>query len=245
MSQLPNDAPTESMSLSISPQTKRNGTTLTIAGATGLMISLLLFLQYKSLLAPTLVLFGLSIVGLLLGISKLNEPPISIKLTPIGLSYFHRRGKVDIEWSNIVRLDSVRLTQNMQLIELPYIGFKLKKINPILDCISPRLATGLLTEQRPLFMTAATHDEDLQSLESYIGAEFTPFISHGDRYRGVLAMFGHRCQTLDDNLGYHLYISYDALDREPKEMVSLLRQWQQQALSDTAQQVVSNDRQSV
>jgi hypothetical protein len=209
------------------------------------MISLVLFLQYQSLLAPTLVLFGLSIVGLLLGISKLNEPPISIKLTNRGLSYFHRRGKVDIEWDNIQRLDSVRVTQNMQLIELPYIGFKLKKINPILDCISPRLATGLLTEQRPLFMTAATHDEDLQSLESYIGAEFTPYISHGERYRGVLAMFGHRCQTLADNLGYHLYVSYDALDREPKEMVSLLRQWQQRADNDAALLADNKDSQSI
>ncbi|MDP5146792.1 DUF2982 domain-containing protein [Shewanella sp. ULN5] len=218
-----------SETLTIHPQTKRNGLTLAISGAVGLLLSLILFIKLSYLFAFSLVIFGLSIVGLLLGIAKLNEPAVSLELTKTGLTYFHRRGQFTIGWDNIQRLDNARVTQNMELIELPYLGFKVKKMNPILDSISPRLATGLLTEQRPLLMTAATHDEDLQSLERYIGAEFNPFVSHGERYRGVLAMFGRRSETLAENLGYHLYISHDALDRDPKQMVSLLREWQQQA----------------
>lgn len=46
----------------------------------------------------------------------------------------------------------------------------------------------------------------------------------GDRYRGVLAMFGHRCVMLDTRLGYHLYIPHDSLDREAKDFIKLLRQ---------------------
>ena len=213
----------------ISPHSKRNGITLSLFGGLGLIFSIFIFIVFSSLFALGMMFFALGSIGLILGVAKIYQPPVSIILSPKGLEYFHRRGSVFIEWSNIQRVDSVRVNQNMELIELPYIGFNLKFINPILDCISPRLATGLLTEQRPLLMTAATQDEDLQSLEGYLGVEYTPLLVNGDRYRGVLAMFGHRCQTLHEQLGYHLYLSTDSLDREPQAFVSLLRQWQQQA----------------
>ncbi|MEZ8186260.1 DUF2982 domain-containing protein [Shewanella sp. 5S214] len=214
----------------ISPYAKRNGITLTVVGALSLVTSLIIFIGFKGFFVPGMLCFALGSVALVLGVAKVYQPAVSFKLMPTGVVFFHRRGQVFIEWHNIQRLDSVRVNQNMEMIELPYIGVKLKKINPILDCISPRLATGLLTEQRPLLMTAATQDEDLQSLEGYLGAEFTPLVVNGERYRGVLAMFGHRCQTLNEQLGYHVYLSIDSLDREPKEFVALLRQWQRQAL---------------
>jgi hypothetical protein len=215
--------------LLISPFIKRNGITLTLVGAVSLVASLIIFIGLKGMFALGMLCFALGSVALILGIAKVYQPAVSFKLTSAGVAFFHRRGQVFIEWENIQRLDSVRVNQNMEMIDLPYIGVKLKKINPILDCISPRLATGLLTEQRPLLMTAATQDEDLQSLEGYLGAEFTPLVVNGERYRGVLAMFGHRCQTLNEQLGYHVYLSIDSLDRDPKEFVALLRQWQQQA----------------
>ncbi|MGI2170566.1 DUF2982 domain-containing protein [Shewanella sp. MF05960] len=215
--------------LLISPFSKRNGITLTILGAVSLLTSLIVFIGFGSLFALGMMFFALGSVSLILGVAKVYQPAVSFKFTAEGVAFFHRRGQVFIEWDNIQRLDNVRVNQSMELIELPYIGVKLKKINPILDCISPRLATGLLTEQRPLLMTAATQDEDLQSLEGYLGVEYTPLVVNGDRYRGVLAMFGHRCQTLNEQLGYHLYLSIDSVDRDPKEFVSLLRQWQQQA----------------
>ncbi|WP_254693789.1 DUF2982 domain-containing protein [Shewanella sp. MEBiC00475] len=211
----------------ISPYSKRNGITLSIVGAVSLIASLIIFIGFKGFFVLGMLCFALGSVGFILGFAKLYQPAVSFKLTTEGVEFFHRRGQVFIEWHNIQRVDSVRVNQNMELIELPYIGVKLKQINPILDCISPRLATGLLTEQRPLLMTAATQDEDLQSLEGYLGVEYTPLLVNGDRYRGVLAMFGHRCQTLHEQLGYHLYLSIDSLDREPKEFVVLLRQWQQ------------------
>ncbi|WP_192022451.1 DUF2982 domain-containing protein [Shewanella sp. WPAGA9] len=219
---------TQENTLLISPFGKRNGITFTVFGSLALFISLVLFITAKHLFGIGIVLFGFGSVSLILGIAKINQPSASFKLTQAGVEYFHRRGTVHIGWNNIQRIDVSRVTQNLELIELPYIGFKLKKINPILDNISPRLATGLLTEQRPLLMTAATQDEDLQSLETYLGAEFTPLVVNGDRYRGVLAMFGHRCQTLESHLGFHLYISVDSLDRAPMAFVALLREWQQE-----------------
>ncbi|MDO6620603.1 MULTISPECIES: DUF2982 domain-containing protein [unclassified Shewanella] len=216
--------------LFIAPHNKRNGISLTIAGGIAVFISLILFINNKSLFGVGMVFFAVGSVGLVLGVAKINQPKASFKLSAAGFDYYHGRGTVHVAWDNVQRIDVSRVTQNLELIELPYIGIKLKHINPILDCISPRLATGLLTEQRPLLMTAATQDEDLQSLETYVGAEFTPLVVNGERYRGVLAMFGHRCQTLDAQLGFHLYLSIDSLDRAPAEFVSLLRQWQQQSI---------------
>ena len=224
-----------SESLLIAPHGKRNGISLTIAGSIAVFISLIIFVNTKSLFGVGMVLFGFGSVGLVLGVAKVNQPKASFELSAQGFDYYHGRGTVHVAWDNIQRIDVSRVTQNLELIELPYIGIKLNKINPILDCISPRLATGLLTEQRPLLMTAATQDEDLQSLETYVGAEFTPLMVNDERYRGVLAMFGHRCQTLDTQLGFHLYLSVDSLDRTPDEFVSLLREWQHKfAMSEMA-----------
>ncbi|MBB1270656.1 DUF2982 domain-containing protein [Shewanella sp. SR44-3] len=216
-----------SLELAIKPYSKRNGLTLTFVGWVSALLGLAFVLSMSQLFAAGIVFIGIGMTCLVLGIAKLYEPEVSLRLTPSGLDYYHRRGRLHIDWDNIHRLDSARVSQNLDLIELPYIGFKLNKINPLLDCISPRLATGLLTEQRPLLMTAATQDEDLQELENFLGAEFTPLEVNGERYKGVLAMFGHRMQTLNSQLGYHVYLPHDCLDRSPREFISLLNQWRQ------------------
>jgi hypothetical protein len=215
--------------LTIRPYSKRNGLTLTIVGFISALLGLTFVLSVSHLFAAGIVFIGIGMTCLVLGIAKLYEPEVSLRLTASGLDYYHRRGRWHIAWDNIQRLDTARVSQNLALIELPYIGFKLNKINPLLDCISPRLATGLLTEQRPLLMTAATQDEDLQELEKFLGAEFTPLIVNGERYKGVLAMFGHRTQTLNSQLGYHVYLSHDCLDRSPKEFISLVNEWRERA----------------
>lgn len=207
---------------------KRNAITLTCLGFAGIILSLVLFLSSSALLGPGLCIFTLSIISTVLGISKQMEPEVSVTLSPTGLSYHHRRGTLFIEWENIQRFDSPKSRDGLETIELPFIGIRLKKINPVLDMIPGRLATGLLTEQRPLMMSAVTLDESLEMLEDYLNSEFTPLLVHEERYKGVLAMFGHRCEMLNRNLGYHLYIPVDCLDREPKEFLSLLRHYLQE-----------------
>lgn len=209
----------------IRPINKRNGLTLTFAGASGLIIGLILFLSGSHLFAPGIICFASGVIALVLGGAKLVEPDVTAKLTEQGLTYFHRRGQVVINWQNIQRVDQPRVTQGLETLTLPYIGIKLKRVSPVLECISLRLAAGLLTEQRPLLMTASAQDEDLSALENQMCAEFTPFIENNDRYKGVLAMFGHRCRLLDSHLGYHLYIATDTLDRPADEFIRLLRDY--------------------
>lgn len=210
--------------LAIRPDTKRNGISLSLMGAVLLLLGLMLLLT-GNWFAQGLLSFFLGAVATILGVAKLIEPEVSIELSCDGIEYHHRRGKWFITWDNIQRIDIPRVSQGVEMIELPYIGVRLKYINPVLDNISPRLATGLLTEQRPLLMTAAAQDELMEHLEHYLSSEFAPLVVNGERYRGVLAMFGHRCELLASHLGYHLYIPRDCLDREPREFVILLKEF--------------------
>ena len=209
---------------SVRPGAKRNGISLTLVGVILLFAGIVMFITGSGF-APGLVCFSFGAVGTILGLAKVCEPDISVQLSTDGMTYFHRRGKVFVAWDNIQRIDVPRVTQGFNTIELSFVALKLKQINPVLDNVSPRLATGLLTEQRPLLMTAAAQDDNLDRLETYLGAEFTPLVVNGERYRGVLAMFGHRCEMLNAQLGYHLYIPQDSLDRDANEFVKLLRQY--------------------
>lgn len=219
--------------IEIHSQFKRNSITLSVFGVIGLILGISLFLFSQTMFAPGILSFSLGIISLVLGISKTLEPEVSLSLTPAGLNYHHRRGSIFIDWDNVQRVDIPRGLDGMESIALPYVGIKLKQINPILDLIPGRLATGLLTEQRPLLMSAVTLDEDLLELESYMNSEFTPLVVNEERYRGVLAMFGHRCEMLSTNLGFHLYIPADCLDRSAGDFVIVLRDYLQQIRSSS------------
>ncbi|WP_108947065.1 DUF2982 domain-containing protein [Shewanella halifaxensis] len=208
----------------IKPVVKRNGLTFSFLGSLGVVAGISLFLFGSEFFAPGIVCFALGAIALVLGFSKLAEPEVSLKLTNEGFTYFHRRGQVSVAWENVQRIDRPRVTQGIDTIALPYIGVKVKHMSPVLEVISLRLAAGLLTEQRPLLMTASTQEEDLSVLENQMSAEFTPFIEDNDRFKGVLAMFGHRSRLLGSHLGYHLYISTDALDRPANEFIALMNQ---------------------
>ncbi|MBT1442973.1 DUF2982 domain-containing protein [Shewanella sp. JM162201] len=210
--------------LVIRPHSKRNGITLAFVSGLLFCTALCIFLFAKVYFGIGLVMFALGAVGLVLGYAKLSQPPESIVADSDGLGYFHRRGSYRVSWDNIQRIDVPRVSQGLGSLDLPFIGIKLKKINPLLDSISPRLATGLLSEQRPLMMTAAAQTDIENALEQQLGAEFTPLVTHGERYRGVLAMFGHRCLLLERELGFHLFIPADALDDEPVAVARQLRQ---------------------
>lgn len=212
----------------IRPYSKRNGITLTFVGGVLVVIGIALFLVSATYFVQGLVSFCIGILALVLGVAKMFEPEASLSLHHDRLIFRHRKGQISLPWSVVQRIDTVRVHHGMEQIDLPFIGIKLKDITPMLDSISPRLATGLLTEQRPLMMTAAAQDESLDTLEAYLGAEFTPLNLGEKNYSGVLAMFGHRSQMLNKYLGYHFYIANDSLDRPASNAITLLRNYCQE-----------------
>lgn len=155
---------------------KRNGLTLTFVGIIGLILGIGLFISGSHLFGPGIVCFAFGAISAVIGASKILEPEVTMSIDAEGLRYFHRRGEVKIDWENIQRFDQLRMTHGIDTLTLPYIGLRLKLIGPILDCISLRLAAGLLTEQRPLLITASGEDEDLSTLENQMNEEFTPLL---------------------------------------------------------------------
>ncbi|MBE8168702.1 MAG: DUF2982 domain-containing protein [Shewanella sp.] len=216
----------------ISPKRKYNGSVFTLFGAIGLIISFALFIN-SGYFAQGLIFFTLGAVCLILGIAQLIEPQISFMFSENSFTYFHRRGQVEINWENIQRFDVLRINNGLAMVELPYIGIKLRSINPVLDSISPRLATGLLTEQRSLMITASAQAGDEQALEVYLNHEFMPLTVNDERYRGILAMFGRRSLMLELFLGYHIYIPADSFDRDIGDFLKLLRKTKENHDSDT------------
>ncbi len=211
--------------------TKRNGKTFTLAGCMTLFVALVIFLFAKTLFGLGMVCFIFGMIFFVLGIAKLLQPENSIELRELGLIYHHLRGSIYLEWSNIQRIDQPLSIQSLDSHELPYIGVKLKALAPLIDDIPPRLATGLLSEQRPLLMSSLIFDGELADLERYLNSEFSSIKVDGKLYHGVQAMFARRCQQLNGQLGYHVYIPIDCLDREPKAFLTLLKEYKHRVIN--------------
>ncbi|TVP10627.1 DUF2982 domain-containing protein [Shewanella sp. KCT] len=205
--------------------TKRNARTFTLVGGIALISALCMFIASRALMGPGMVCFIFGMIFTVLGIAKWMQPEVSIELRPRGLVYHHHRGSIYLEWDNIQRVDIPRSIQTFDSHDLPYIGVRLKSLLPLIDDIPPRLATGLLSEQRPLLISSLNLDGELADLEHYLNSEFTPITLEGTDFSGVQAMFARRCAQLNTQLGYHVYLPEDCLDRAPREFLALLREY--------------------
>lgn len=210
---------------------KRNGLSVTIAGVTLLAIVILgsgtgLFAKI-----PTYVGVSLSLAAIFVGVIKLKEPDYSLMMDDLGVTYQHARGHWQIPWSDIQRIDVPTISHGLTQKQLPYVAFRLKSQLRLLDNISPRLASYLVTEQRELVIAALKDDfADWQCKDGTCPSEvlykFDDYKIESKVYRGLKAMLGHRVATLRDKLGYDIYVPASALDREPQEFVNLLRRLQ-------------------
>ncbi|QJR80573.1 DUF2982 domain-containing protein [Alteromonas pelagimontana] len=220
---------TEAEPIFIRATSKRNGITTLIIGITGLLLSALwLSVAPEWLFLAGVFLTSASIVTLLIGWFKLREPDHSIEISPAAVVYHHRLGNWRLDWDNIQRIDCPRVARGLEQVELEAIGFRLKSYDPFLRSVSPRLATHILMEQRPLLMqnpdtncsTGACYGHEMFDDKHFQLAD-------GEVLSGVKAMLANRMTHLRERLGYDVFISSADLDREPLEFVSLMRQCQQ------------------
>lgn len=212
----------ECNTLIVKSSVKRNGISLVLCGALLLAISLFLFLTNQELFIFVMVSFTLGLLSLIVGGCKCLEPPVKMRLSSKGINYIHRHGEICVDWDNIQRIDRVRISLSGEIIELPYIGIKLKKVNPVLDSINLRLARTWLSEQRSLLLIDDS-DNIMQDLEAQFEIEFTPLLVMRNRYHGLIAMFGHRIIYLNNTLGYHLYLSVEDFEFSPEDVLSILK----------------------
>ncbi|MDO6709621.1 DUF2982 domain-containing protein [Aliiglaciecola sp. 2_MG-2023] len=219
------EAPFESElhSIKIKGVAKRNGLTTFLIGLVALFgaIMLLAFLPHSLYLVGVFALSA-SIVTMLIGWFKVREPVHSIELTKTHILYHHRHGKWSLEWSNIQRIDVPKVSHGLEQINLGMVGIKIKQYEPLLSSISPRLATNLLLEQRPLL---------LQNNQCVGGGCYSNTLIENDTFKtpegkiikGIPAMLANRMTKLRAGLGFDVFISVGELDRSSEDFVVLLR----------------------
>lgn len=212
--------------LQVQPAARKDALSFCIGGVVLFAVTMFLLLAGIGLpKAAWALLFIASAALFFLGVAKIVEPPVSLVITPLEIRYEHRRGSWHLQWDNLLRFDIPRTHRGLDLEELPYIGFRVHDMEPILDSISPRLAVYLVSEQRHLLAAALRREKpELNDYTPYYDIPTTYKAASGKIYRGVQALFAVRCEQLRELLGYDLYVPASALDRPLDEFC----QWMQQ-----------------
>jgi len=210
--------------IKIKPIANFHGLFLITLGSTLLVITILLandlssdqLSQYKLIL----LLFTLvSLVVLFIGVVKKIEPNHAYVLTKDMFNYQHKYGHCQIKWKDIQSFNSVKLHQGLELKELPYIGIKLKPEALLQDMISPRLASRLIHEQRPLTVSAISHE--LVTFEQ-AQINFSPYKGCGKEIKGPISAFMYHSDMLKQAFGFHFYLPVSSYDRPIDEFLQLL-----------------------
>lgn len=196
---------------------------LCVAGGVGLSILFLWWLFFPTQLFVMGLLFALSSVSLLLGLLKLTEPEFAFEIASRGMQYHHRVGSVAFEWHQVLRFGVPNISQGIDLQPLPFVGVKFVAYEEVIESMPLRLVRKLLTEQRSLLWCAqqsgcAVCADDLVLPDSQFKTK------DGRIIKGLRGMLANQWQVLAENLGYHLYLPHEAMDRSVDDFVILLKQ---------------------
>jgi hypothetical protein len=216
-------------SIFIKAASKSNGITSVVFGCVGLVIAAL----WLTFLPEWLFLAGIfitsaALVCLLIGYFKIREPNYSLEIARDFITYQHRLGSWRIQWDNLQRVDCPRVRHGLEHVPLEAVGFKIKNYTDFLTTISPRLATHLLMEQRPLLMQNA--DENCASGSCYEQSMFDDkayVMEDGTVIKGIKAMLAHRMVELRKRLGFDIFIASSELDREAHAFAKFITSCQQ------------------
>jgi hypothetical protein len=209
-----------------------NGITTLLVGAAAALLGTVIIVALPQLFFLVGILFlSASIIAFVMGFYKLSEPKHSLAISEEAIVYFHRKGNWRIEWDNIQRVDVPRVHKGLEHIDLEMVGFRLKNPERLLENISMRLVTHLLTEQRPLITQVVANN--CQSGQCY-GDEIIDDVKYkckdGRTITGVSAMFANRMRKLQSGIGYDIYLSANDIDRDCLSFVTLLRDCQESLL---------------
>ncbi|MGR7921539.1 hypothetical protein CGX12_09030 [Zobellella denitrificans] len=213
----------------IEPMSRRHGLALTLAGVAVMLVltGVLYWLGGRGHLV-VIFLFLAGLVMTVLGVLKLREPPYSFSLSADNLHFHHKIGGWSLHWNNIVRIDQPRLHEGLDLVELPYVGIKIRDYDEFLPLMTPRLTVHMLNDQRPLLAMALRHGAiSRHRLQDWLVEDNHYRSASGRHYEGLAAMLGHRMTHMRELYGYDLLVHESNLDREPPEFVALLRRYLQ------------------
>ena len=213
----------------IRAQSKRNGLTVSLIGLGALLVSIVIMAIIPEAFRLVGIFFlSASFVTILVGWFKIREPEHSIALSREEIVYSHRHGQWQLSWKNLQRVDTPMVDKGLSKEPLQLVGFRMKDYKPLLESISPRLASNILIEQRPLLLqsncsTGTCYSENMFEDDRYKCED-------GTEYKGIKAMLANRMKRLREMLGYDLFINASELDRDMPSFITLVRECQQQVL---------------
>ncbi|NVJ49272.1 MAG: DUF2982 domain-containing protein [Gammaproteobacteria bacterium] len=212
--------------LTIYPMSRRNHLAFSLAGVV-LLLGGLLTMQFGWSLGG-LLLFMPGFTLLLFGLFKQFEPKVSLEFTPSQLVWHLRHGQVAIDWSNIITLQSLSITDHRGATDLHYLGLKVWDRKPIIDQLPPRAAKSLFHEYRSLLHVALKEAIQRQESAAQLQEDLDTWVSPcGTRYQGLKGIFAARLAQLKQYLGADLYIPATSLDRHQDAFIQLFKQYQQ------------------
>lgn len=218
--------------IQIRATSKRNGLTSMIIGVAGLILAMLLLtLLPKSAYLVGIFVASASIVSLLIGWFKIREPVYSIEISRETIFYRHRHGQWQVDWDNVHRIDTPKVHSGIEHKALGMVGIRLKDYRPLLESISPRLATNLLLEQRPLLLQGDNNCNTGACYSATLIEDDIHKLPDGKVIKGINAMLANRMEKLRQSLGFDLFISAAEIDRDAEQFVTLLKQCQARVIA--------------
>ncbi|REL26864.1 DUF2982 domain-containing protein [Thalassotalea euphylliae] len=210
--------------IKIRPVANNHGQFLTFLGVIGVLISIAVshhfWAEFRMVIALLLLA---SLVTFFIGFAKRLEPEHSFSITPQGITFQHKYGSWKLPWSDILRFEQLNVQVGLDRRPLPYIGVRLGSCDNLINSITPRLASRLPHEQRPLLTMAIT--QSLLTIEQ-AQINFSPYKHNDKLIKGPIALYMHHTQALSTAYGYHIYLPLSALDRSADDFIQLLKQCQ-------------------
>lgn len=182
------------------------------------------FWVLSHLYIANMFIYTFGIAMLLLGYLKQSEPQCRLMIDTLGITFYHRSNKVTIPWSNIQRVGIPSQSRLEGGQAYAYIGFKIKDEELFYDTFPLRLASRLLIEQRPLWLSLAGQgcasgqcvpEDFIDSVEYKL--------PNNRIYSGLIGMFVHRSEKLNQLLGFHFFVETKGISISSGKLLSLLR----------------------
>ncbi|SJL83201.1 DUF2982 domain-containing protein [Vibrio palustris] len=189
------------------------------------LIVSLIAIMFSPTLTIALAVAGL--IALLWGVSYwlIVSSRVQYTLTATHLQQHLAKGGWVVKWNNIHRIDVCQDGGSDSWgAPLPWVGIRLKRYQPYLCSICPRIASDILMDQRSLLYLGVKRHPKYALEDILLDAE--PYYDeHGHRYAGLIGMLANRMRYQREFHGYDIYLSASDLDRSPEEFVGLTRRY--------------------
>ncbi|SNY46391.1 Protein of unknown function [Arsukibacterium tuosuense] len=215
----------------VSQTSHQGGARLLLSGA-GALLGLVLFTvlfagQFSLWLAIAYIAAAMAIF---LGFAKLAEPRHFLKCDEQGVHYYHRYGSWLLPWNSFMYCAVPQLEQH----DLSFIGFKVTDYDAVLQPLRLRLAVRLMTEQRPLFISAVKQGCATGQCASELLAEKDTFATENQQYSGIKAVFGQRMLRLAQASGFDLFVPSSLTAEQTSALCQQINRARLQIIQNTA-----------